>query len=401
MRSSSIHFEPTPRRATQKTRSKLPSGGRRGFRLKISSCTARGSRAVAAVAALAGSSYAGRVTTTMGKTQAFGLARVFALALTLAASSALAQESEEDLACREPFRTAELVRVVIDQWDDWTVDSLIAFWPEPIEALDVGSTAEHLPTMYGRYVGPYGRCGEVFFFTQATRGSQQYLDHIELRYAAETVDDVELAGKAFLRAYGEPFEFLGDAYDEWRLDDTGHLRRQYRWPEPEMSVGITIESREPLFRLSMTYDRETWLDRSPPEAPEAPLRIFIGIPDSETFAPSLHTCLRGDTTPEILRQSSELARRIADELSRRPAWFEIVPETEADYVLIAGGRWGDRDRCISTEIPLPGQSLGLAIIEQGPDWRDLATLDGGARELAERVAARFREQYWRFRQSHR
>jgi hypothetical protein len=165
------------------------------------------------------------------------------------ASTAHPQETEKNLTCRNPYDTARLLEAVIAQWDTWTVPSLVTFWPDPIEALGPGSTEDELPTLYGRFIGQFGRCGEVFSFTPAKRGNAQYLESVEVRYAANTFEDVEMAGKAFLRSYGKPFDFLGDAYDEWLLDDEGAFHREYRWDEPEIRLEIAIGRSDDLYRL--------------------------------------------------------------------------------------------------------------------------------------------------------
>ncbi|HSF17531.1 MAG TPA: hypothetical protein VLK65_18450 [Vicinamibacteria bacterium] len=251
--------------------------------------------------------------------------------------------------------------------------------------------------MYGRYVGEYGRCGEVFFFTRAAPGNSQFLDQVEFRYTSSELADAELAGKAILRAYGRPFEFIGEAYDEWRLNDDGFLRRDYTWTEPDIRVSIEIEQRDALFRLSMTYDRETHLDRTPPETLETPLKLAVALPDPETFAPHLMMCIPGEANAEERRVGSRLLRLVEHELARAH-WFEIAAAEEADFTVLVGAHWEDTNRCISAAIWLPGQSLGLAITERGPGWRDLETLEEGARELATSIEARFREHYWRIRQ---
>ncbi|MGH9336338.1 MAG: hypothetical protein ACRD21_21590, partial [Vicinamibacteria bacterium] len=35
--------------------------------------------------------------------------------------------------------------------------------------------------------------------------------------------NAELAGKAFLRSFGKPFQFLAEGYDEWHLDEKDQM----------------------------------------------------------------------------------------------------------------------------------------------------------------------------------
>ena len=43
----------------------------------------------------------------------------------------------------------------------------------------------------------------------------------------------------------------------------------------------------------------------------------------------------------------------------------------------------------------PGQRLGIAIDEHGPNWRQLETMDIAALELARGITELFQEQYYR------
>jgi hypothetical protein len=70
-------------------------------------------------------------------------------------------------------------------------------------------------------------------------------------------------------------------------------------------------------------------------------------------------------------------------LSARRTWFELVPESDADFLVVVGAHWDDTERCGGVVIPIPGLQLGLESSERGPDWRDLETLEKSAAKLAE------------------
>jgi hypothetical protein len=320
------------------------------------------------------------------------------------ASSALlhggaAHAAQVPTGCREPFETAELVEAVINRWDAWTVEELRAHWPDALETQDSPPTERHLPTYYAHFAQE-GACGESFQFTAATHGTPQFLEQLELRFMSRELDDAEIAGKAFLKSFGSPFQLLTDGFDEWRLDENGWLHRDYRWDDPEIHVAIDIERHEDQFMLSVSYSRATKLDAPAPSRPEEPLRLHISPGEATSFALSRMSCVGDGVEPEELQAAREVSQRVQRELSRAAEWFQIVPAGEADYVVLLGAHWeekkvGDSHRCVSADLELPGQRLGIAIDEHGPNWRQLETMDIAALELARGITELFQEQYYR------
>jgi hypothetical protein len=302
--------------------------------------------------------------------------------------------------CRKPFVTAPLVRTIVENWDTWTVEELQAFWPDALDSQDIPPTEHHLVRQYASFAQG-GACGEIFLFTSAVRGNPQYLDSLELRVVAESLDDAELAGKEFLRSFGKPFLLLSEGYDEWRLDETGWMRRDYQWDEPEMSVAIEVQRRqEEGFFLSVRYHRATTLDRPAPSRPNEPLKVHLSTGKAEHVAPTRITCVANEVDADELRRAAELIRLVEPELASMKGWFLIVPREEADYVVVLGAHWDEDDqvesvRCVSADVDLTNQLLGVAISEGQPNWQRLRTMESAARALAEAIAERFQEQYYR------
>lgn len=207
------------------------------------------------------------------------------------------RQPDERSGCREPFRTADLVRTVCERWGSWTLDELRGFWPDALATVDVPVTEDHLPTLYAHFVGDVGACGEIFRFTPAIRGNPQYLESVELRIVSESLEDADLAGKELLRAFGGPFRLLGDAFDEWSLDDAGRMHRDYTWEDPRIRVDIDLGRREGKFQLEISYERETILDRPPPSKPDAPIALTIFTGESDEFVPLRSFCVGTSSRP--------------------------------------------------------------------------------------------------------
>ena len=300
---------------------------------------------------------------------------------------ALALQVEEP-ACREPYATAELLEEVVARWDDWTPESLRAFWPDALEPIGPGPTPDERPTAFARWIGTYGRCGEMFHFTRALEGRRQYLETLEVRYAHASFLEIEHAGRAILRSFGQPFAFVADAYDPWHLGDG--LRKEYRWDDPETRVTITAGRRNETIRLSVDYDRETRLDGGVSPDPTEPLSIHLRTFGGGERVPIGITCDAG------LEASRDFLRRITRELDDAPGWISVVPEEGADHVIFVAAEWGDADRCVGVALNDPGQSLGRGITERAP-FRDLESRDNAAAELADDLVAMLREHYLRLR----
>jgi hypothetical protein len=212
--------------------------------------------------------------------------------------------------------------------------------------------------------------------------------------------EAELAGKQFLSSFGRPFQLLSEGYDEWTLDKDGYLHREYRWDDPEIRVAIDLQRHEGRFLLSVSYDRATKLDTAPPARPDDPLKLHVSLGETKLLAPSRMHCVGEQVEPDELSAARELARRIERELAKSPEWIRIVPAEEADYVVLLGAHWEERERegarrCVSADVELPGQHLGRAIIEGGPNWRELENMDTAAAALARGIAELFQEQYYR------